>query len=262
MNLRTTLAFFFAVIVSSSCFAQQAQQYPACLLNPIEEYESGSLLTEINGTIRDYWFVYSSQADNKGYTNSDLSQVFKNYNFLDCFYVLEEQSDLLLVLEYGWVKYGQLAEGWQEHSCWFPKSALLLWRNCLIDPNSNANDPKINLPRKKTYYINRKIQEAAYNQGFFSKSKQDKQFKLEAPQNLSSYFVYKIQGEWVLLGKTPEIDDIKNASEYIPGWVHSENLIEWNGFDANFEGGRVFVELVIVMIQADEMWVFVNQIVL
>jgi len=89
-----------------------------------------------------------------------------------------------------------------------------------------------------TYYINRKIQESLYDNVFFSKSKPDQQFKLSDPQDFSSYFVYKIQGDWMLLGNKPGIDDPQNGSECILGWVHRENLISWNGylaFELNWE---------------------------
>ena len=40
------------------------------------------------------------------------------------------------------------------------------------------------------------------------------------------------------------------------------NLIKWDGFDADFEGGGVFVELIVVIGWGDELGVFVDEIVL
>lgn len=39
-------------------------------------------------------------------------------------------------------------------------------------------------------------------------------------------------------------------------------MIKWDGFDANFVGGGVFVEFVVVVCYVDEMGVFVDEVVL
>lgn len=227
-RLTITLVVAFSIAFFTNQ-AQQLKEQPACLKKPLNTYSSGIILTtQPDGFVKgSTWMVYTAKNNTKGYTSESLSGE-KSFNFMDAFYVLEERADKIRAVEASFVRITTLLDGWNSHAYWFKKSDMLLWSDCLSQPDVVVGEYKAEF-NKKAMVINRLDLTSANpaSTGFFSTPTSDLSTKIADARDFTILFVYKEENNYYLLGTKPRLSR-STFKEDIKGWVSIQYLTEWN----------------------------------
>ena len=212
-RLTITLVVAFSIAFFTNQ-AQQLKEQPACLKKPLNTYSSGIILTtQPDGFVKgSTWMVYTAKNNTKGYTSESLSGE-KSFNFMDAFYVLEERADKIRAVEASFVRITTLLDGWNSHAYWFKKSDMLLWSDCLSQPDVVVGEYKAEF-NKKAMVINRLDLTSANpaSTGFFSTPTSDLSTKIADARDFTILFVYKEENNYYLLGTKPRLSRPKTRS--------------------------------------------------
>jgi len=227
---RLTTALILTLTFVFNSFSQQLKEQPACLKKPQNNFATGVMLTtQPGGFVKgSTWMVYAAKNKVQGFTNESMSSGATNFKFMDAFYVLEERADKIRAVEASFVKITTLLTGWNDHAFWFKKTDMLLWNDCLSQPDVVVGEYKAEF-NKKAMVINRLDLTNAdpASTGFFSQPSSDLSNKIADARDFTILFVYKEENNFYLLGTKPRLSR-STYREDVKGWVSLQYLTEWN----------------------------------
>jgi hypothetical protein len=218
-----TMLFVFSFQEATS---QQALSIPVEYQLP-EDSKTG---IRLSGNVQrgKIWEVFSDRNNNKSYNSIDGTVKKDKIGFLEAFYVIQQQGNWLRVVKDPGMGYdGELTSQAVEYG-WMKKENLLLWNHSLVDPE---------------YKIDRKamiINTVEYAKSGFQMDKGDLVSMYNDPSlqtnyktNYNSklyriYYIYKRQGNAVLLGRTSRIPNPDKVGNAIVGWVNKGRIISWD----------------------------------
>lgn len=221
------LALTFSFINSN---AQQLKEMPSCLKKPLNSYATGIMLTtQPGGFVKgSTWMIYTAKSKTQGYSNESMSSVGATFSFMDAFYVLDERPDKIRAVEAAYVKITTLLNGWNDHAFWFNKSDMLLWSDCLTQPDVVVGEYRAEF-NKKAMVINRLDLTNAdpASTGFFSLPVSNLSYKIADARDFTILFVYKEENNFYLFGTKPRLSR-STYKEDVKGWVSIQYVTEWN----------------------------------
>jgi hypothetical protein len=178
------------------------------------------------------WFVFSDRNDNPSYRNSDGKDVLKKMNFLDAFIVIGQTDDYVHIAKTDkgsdidrTSKTWKLRNDLQDYG-WAPKSKMLLWRNALVDRETRFTIKALAVNSPETLMDVEK-----YAQDDKLKIFTDPLLRTKSDNDVRLYnfmYVFKKEGNSLLIAKTVRIDVPTNVSTIILGWVDKKIITEWN----------------------------------
>ncbi len=182
--------------------------------------------TEIGGPKGRLWVVFSDRDNNPSYTQANESSGVKNtLNFLDNFYVLDEDRDFLHIAK-GSIEGSSGKLSSVQDFGWISKRRLIVWPKC-IETKAHITQKAILLNKIDTIS---KSDLAGANRAviFYSNSEIDKGKKTGDSRLFEIFYVYKTTPTSVLLGKSVEISDDIDVSSNILGWVDRKKVVFWD----------------------------------
>ena len=229
------LALFFTLFLNAQTY--KAINFPRKYTQPRIERDYSEAENDALSRLSRIWFVCSDRNNNKTYTTPSGKKVKKTLNFSNKFYVIGEKGEYLRLAK---GKTGNMTDDIisQEDEIfingidygWIHKRNLLLWRNCLI--GENKMDMKAILMNKVEKNVSssnvaiENLEEIAFYQDpnltiSFGNSTRLPEFNF--------FFIYKREGDAILLGKDSYIKDYYSGfKDILIGWVSAKKIIQWN----------------------------------
>lgn len=235
MKLRIIFPVLLVFILSSSSqILAQPLDLPNTILDMPDKYQypTVDLDTEsrnpvtLRGTL---WQVYSDRANNPTYREPGGSPNPKlTLDFLDAFFVVAEYKNYLRLVKDPKRKRNKLSSQAIDFG-WVPKENLLLWKHCLV---TNLQE-KIN---KKAMVLNTKEtlkgpEDIVAETDFitFSKDPGFKRQTTKISKLFEVFYIYKIEGNSVLLGNDARITGTEDqVNDIIRGWVPRNRINFWD----------------------------------
>ncbi|MGB0931877.1 MAG: type VI secretion system protein TssR domain-containing protein, partial [Chitinophagales bacterium] len=191
--------------------------------NPVSEQETSSAL----------WFVASDRDNNTTYQQPNGTERMQVIHFLDKFYVVgesgeylrlvkpvEDDNDALVDIK------GELYVHGEDFG-WIHKKYLLLWRHCIISPK--RMDTKAMLLNTVETISKDNITVKDLQKATFYKEPNLSAESGNTARLFNFFFVYKREGDAILLGKDNFIRDYYTDYENIVmGWVPANKVIQWD----------------------------------
>jgi hypothetical protein len=240
MKTRDALASLIAVLFAWPCLGQQLLEVPYCIKRPVKDYNTGIMLTNqpggtIKGTI---WMVFAAKDKIQGFSSSSVGSSVSTFNFMDAFYVVEEQQDKIKAVEASYVKITSLMPGANDHTFWFNKSDMLLWNNCLIQSNVVIGDFTSEF-NKEVLLIDKldDTKPVTNSPGYFSSPESDNSNKISDSREFMLLFVYKEDHGFYLLGPKSRLSRTTYKQD-INGWMSEDFTVEYFNhfaFEMNWE---------------------------
>jgi hypothetical protein len=221
----------FALSGIGLLFAIQVNSQPKVMYRPSRYYDPGKAELEDykpsanNDQRARPWVVYSDREDNKTFAEANGTKEKVTIQFLDKFLVVGESNEFLHIAkdpEYnGTGEY--LTSNWKDFG-WIHKKNLLLWDKCL----SNASKICSKAMVLNTFESLKDYQPGSGKQvNFFKKPgtdvKTDKSTLL-----FQIFFIYKKEGNFLLLGKGDKITDRERPADDVWGWVPKNRVNVWD----------------------------------
>jgi hypothetical protein len=235
--LMLTLSLLSGILTVHESDAQQIIRTPGDYIYPVDE---SSLPVSASGSAEP-WLVFSDRSGNAMYTDEYCRVIItRDVAFMRAFYVIGESIDKesLRVVTDDFVSHdGTLMPGFEDHSGWMRKSALLLSRRCLKTRNSGIPGQQFGLFDKKALMWNMipSNPQAEHIPSFFY-SEPGCTRVIDTALFFQINFIYKETEDACLVSAEEMInpDDISK----VKGWVKKDNMIEWNNnfaFEANWD---------------------------
>jgi hypothetical protein len=188
------------------------------VVNSLQEYPTN----HDNKTYDANWVVYSDRSNNPTTREPGSSGIFKRADFLQKFFVVDEQGDYVHIVKDDNNPIDVNLTALAEDYGWIHKSKLLLYKACLKNPKRITH---------KGMLVNTEetIQRAKQgDESTLVKFYTDPQ--LASPTEINSklyqiYHIYKKEGNSVLLGKAYETRG--KPSDNIVGWVPFDRVTNW-----------------------------------
>lgn len=230
MTTKRIIAVLLIIFCSLTNVFAQLKETPSCLKKPLNTFASGIILSQQPGGVvkGSTWIIYACKNLAKGYKDQSLSSGMVTFKFMDAFYVLDESSEKIKAVEASYVRITTLLSGWEDHAFWFKKSDMLLWSDCLTQPDVVVGEYKAEF-NKKAMVINRLdvTNPEAVATGFFSEPDDNLSNKIADARDFTILFVYKEENNFYLLGTKPRLSRSTYRDD-IRGWVSLQYLTEWN----------------------------------
>ena len=126
-----------ALLLGQDAIAQKVKYRPLDFNRPFTcnlEIERNAFQNEVHDAIdkknKSEWYVVSDQNDNPVYESKNVgSKVMARLKFRDICYITSDNP--------GWLKVAKEINGTYEEIGWMPKSNVLQWNSCLLDPVTN-----------------------------------------------------------------------------------------------------------------------------
>jgi hypothetical protein len=227
------LGLLFALCFISSLMAQDKSSYrltPMKYIKPHEKVED-----EKNGGESDIWVweVFSDQDKNVTYSTPGGTKVKKTLDFLDFFFVAEQQGEYIHIYkdDVGWAedkkKQGPKAEDYG----WIQQDQLLLWRVCLHNEQDVSRKAML---LNTTSSIKGKLQPGESKKvSFFKDPGLKNKTDYECPI-FSVFYIYKIsyfpnsdKPKAFLLGTTHRFQSVTERGN-VKGWVDARRVSVWD----------------------------------
>ena len=216
-----------AVIISLGISVANAQ---VKVMRMPKQYAEPNDNTEIRTVSKDFafepWVVYSDRSDNKTYTTEDGSTVRKVLGFMDHFYVLNETKTRIHLAKVapGALNTSDLTASNYEDFGWADKESMLLWNRGITAQKTGMN--------RKAIAIN-SIDRAKQTESNFVEfyKRPDLTQKTDRHSQLFQiFYVYKASPDRksLLIGRSSQISDTKNAENEVVGWVDRLRLVFWD----------------------------------
>lgn len=176
------------------------------------------------------WTVYSDRENNITYTEPGGTERYGTLHFMEQFYVADEKEDYVRLVRDLDIKGINLSPNAIDFG-WINKDKLLLWNHCLVTPPEKGNINKkamvLNtLAHIKTNTLNAEADKIKFRKGVNNDS------PLSGKETFlyQIFYVYKEEGDMVLLGREERIDDQNENTrrQNIMGWAPSTRLTYWD----------------------------------
>ena len=213
-------AFFFSLFIFHFVNGQiklgvKPLKFPFDLVEPTGEIIHNSQLNADNSR---EWIVYSDRENNQTFTSPGGKITSKVAGFMKAFWVIEENNEYLRVVEYDHSKID--LKTWEIDTSaidygWISKKNLLLWNNSLIDTKlkfSIKSYAKHNIPSEKIW-SNPALSYESNNRVKTSRI----------------YFVFKTEGNSMLISENNSFEGPLSAKYKILGWVNINDFIQVRG---------------------------------
>jgi hypothetical protein len=189
---------------------------------------TGSILSNISGVDQNtpYWPVYALANGTVSYRDNGLSQRGREYNFMDLFYVLEEYPDVVRVVEGSYVISYRLTGDWQNNTCYFPKSSLMLWNQCLVDSVLVDNFPAVF--NSKGMVVNNLLGSNFTGRPGYYPQPSSSSDMIEKLGLFKVQYIYYYTDKFILLGIFHQISNPAMVRSSIKGWVGKGIVQIWN----------------------------------
>ena len=172
------------------------------------------------------WIVYSDRSNNSTYTEPDENANIKqSINYLDWFYVIAEKGSYLHLAQ-GDLDQSEGSLGNLKDYGWVSKRKVVMHPYCL-QSKSKISKKAILLNNidtvSKVDFAKTSNSVQLYNHPEITKGKQTGEVRL-----FEVFYVYKVNTNAVLIGKTSYNDDPLNAVNNLIGWVDRRKVIFWD----------------------------------
>ncbi|MGB0931842.1 MAG: type VI secretion system protein TssR domain-containing protein, partial [Chitinophagales bacterium] len=228
------ILFVSFLLLSMGLNAQpyKAVNFPSKYADPTGEADYAAS-SEVERSSR-IWFVCSDRNNNPTYTKPGGTKSKHSIEFLDKFYVIGEDGEYLRLAK---STSGNISEDIEdvdgeiyingEDYGWVHKSKTLLWRSCLLSKTKMAT--KAMLLNTVEGIDPDKISASDLEKVAFYKTPSLNRKSDNSASLFEFFFVYKRDGDAVLLGKNNYIADYYDDFEdVIMGWVPENKVIQWN----------------------------------
>ncbi len=233
--LITTLLLFSIHSFSQSTIGKKIMSFPRDYEYPNERVSTEAVLEKKIATTSNVWIVFADRENAQTYVDANKISALKKLKFMDAFYVIDENDKMIHIVKYEPVAYTAVKSEIKikselEDYGWVEKNQMLLWQSCLttferysikglaINSVSTIKDIEKNAKQlsenKLPLFSDPKLS-----------IKTDNDFRL-----FEFLYIYKKEGNACLVGKVSEVrimNQVKNASKYILGWVPAETIKEW-----------------------------------
>lgn len=233
-NISITFCIVFICFYTGFAFAQDSPLPPTIMEKPTKyvlPYNERDTAPSTDVLNYQGWIVYSDRENNVTYTEPGGSQEYGPLNFMEQFYVAEEKDDYVRLVRDLNLSGIELSENAIDFG-WIKKDKLLIWNHCLVTPPDKG---KIN---KKAMILNTldHVKSHASSGGEPDKVKFRKGPEPDDPLSgkdshlYQIFYVYKHEGDMVLLGKEERIDDANENTrrQNIVGWAPLSRLTPWD----------------------------------
>jgi len=139
----------FVMAQSPLSFGKKVKYMPKSYAKP----SSSTQVAEDGGTSKLPWIVFSDRADNYTTTSPGGSLMMKKLNFMEPFYVSQEENGYLKLIKYkaGMIRGRKINDKKTAISYgWIPKSKLLLWQRSYSNPQNGYSEKAIAIINGKT----------------------------------------------------------------------------------------------------------------
>lgn len=224
----------FSAFKSSRVIRAKILQVPVDYIKPTQNISIGirDKLTPAAG--KNDWVVSSDRDNNLVYdAPSNRKPNGKIMNFMDNFYVIGETNTHLQLIKYDPVVASNSSSRKvnmkkAKYYGWAPKNKLLLWRNSLVNSNTNFNIKGLVVHSAKRYSrgIGGEQQLTLYNSPTLEKTAQN-----ENDIRLFEFlYIYDKKDNSYLVGVSPRLMRSNVASQKtIKGWISGDNIQLWKG---------------------------------
>ncbi len=202
------------------------RQVPAAYKFPDNEIGSSKVSQAYTGPYSQ-WVVFSDRPDNQTYKESKGLAPFKKMNFMDAFYVINEKGPFLRIVKFNPYlsdvmdpKTNKIKIELEDFG-WVAKDKLLLWKSALVEDKTNFTI--------KALLINPTgdFKTPANTPKLYS----GPDLKTENKNNVhlaDFFYIYKKEGDAVLVGNSTEINNPAFVDKQVLGWVSKNTVQEWN----------------------------------
>ena len=225
------ILFFSASMLFMIITAVNAQ---VKIMRQPKQYAEPNDNTEVRTVSGDFafkpWQVYSDRSDNKTYTTEDGSTVSKVLGFMDHFYVLNETKTRIHLAKVapGALNTSDLTVTNYEDFGWADKESMLLWNRGITAQKTGMNR-KVIVINTVEWAKHTKAGDESEIVEFFKKPDLTQKTGRRS-QLFQIFYVYKASPDRksLLIGRTSEISDAKNAENEVVGWVDRLRLVFWD----------------------------------
>jgi len=220
-----------AIIILMGITAVEAQ---VKVMRLPKQYAEPNDNTDVKSVSKDFafkpWVVYSDRSENKTYTTEDGNTVKKSLVFMDHFYVLKETKTRIQIAKIapGALNTNDLTVFNYEDLGWADKESMLLWNRGITAKKTGMNR-KVIVINTVEWAKQTKAGDESEIVDFF-KNPDLSQKTGRRSQLFQIFYVYKTSSDRksLLIGRTSEISDAKNAENEVVGWVDRLRLVFWD----------------------------------
>ena len=167
------------------------------------------------------WEVFSDRSGNNTYTDSGGKTIKFKAGFLESFYVTNEINDYLHVFSDPSPENSGILSNNAVDKGWIKKSNVILWRNCIISGSSKLQLQVMTHGSPELFDTD--IPDSLTQGGVDVYTDPLMRVKGDGKTRIRRvYFVYKKQGNAILLGEKKRIPFNSSVSKVIIGWVPEE----------------------------------------
>lgn len=230
-----TLALWVAVASVLEAQPKRAKvlQIPTAYFKPTENISIDIEDKQTASGATNDWVVSSDRDNNPVYDNSTASVANdKTMSFMDNFYVIGESETHLQLIKYDPTVIASNSSTRKvnmkkaEYYGWAPKNKLLLWRNSLVDPNTDFNIKGLVVHSVAQYNrgVGGEQQLTLYNSPKLEKITQNK----NDIRLFEFLYIYDKKDGSFLLGTSPKLQRSDAAAKKIvKGWLSEKNIRVW-----------------------------------
>ncbi len=234
----STFTLVFVVVFAGILEAQPRRakvlQIPTDYFKPTENISIEIKNKQTASGATNDWVVSSDRDNNLVYNSPTASEPNgKTMSFMDNFYVIDESDTHVQLIKYdptviasnSSVRKVNMKKA--EYYGWAPKDQLLLWRNSLVDPNTDFNVKGLVVHSVKRYVsgVGGEQQLTLYNSPTLEKTAQN-----ENDIRLFEFlYIYDKKDGSFLLGTSPKLQRSDAAAKKIvKGWLSEKNIRVWS----------------------------------
>ncbi len=223
------LSLAISIFAFNTLFAQSILRYPRKYNVPNDENNLSPVTNKKDKTFAN-WIVYSPIDKAKTHTKpSPSSDVKKTLNYMDYYYVIEENGEFAHIYKDDNVTGRKLSKDAIDYG-WIHKRELLLWNKCLVTSKYNINKKALIVNTVETIK-GQDVNDLNYVK-FKTGPSTNSEFTGNKSQMFEYYYVYKTDidsegNEWYLLSTADFIASINDRTEIL-GWTNKNRLIDWD----------------------------------
>ena len=206
---------------------QLVLEQPYCLNSPVADGQHGEVKIKGKTMPNQAWVVFADRDGTLSYSEPNGTEQFKTLRFMQQLFVLERDGEWFHVVKSAPAPEALVFGPHAEDYGWVHRQHLLLWRYALVTPRGKI--------KRKAMILNtvehlKRTDDSDPDLVRFLSSPFDRGVESGHESGLFSFFfVYKQEGNWILLGKQGEVpDNPTRRRESMVGWAPRDRITQWD----------------------------------
>lgn len=230
--MNKTISILILIILPFVTFCQSDISGKKVLMNP-EKYkvpvENISISKTASIVEGEMWVVYSDRKNNFTTKKPGGSSTYKNINFMEKFYVLEDLGKYIHIIKDPEISYDGICSNFVKDYGYIEKDKMLLWIHCLVTEEAKI-DKKAMILNTIDAIKKRQAKKIKKEDNFVSFYK-DPNLIIKSNKKSRLYeifFIYKLEKNSVLLGRINRISTGTDVTKIIVGWMPKTRINFWD----------------------------------